>query len=105
MVDILFVANSNLLRVDGLKDESSGGYINDADVEVTLKDANGVEVVGASWPIAASYITGSNGRYEAVLPHGLSLAVAALYSAEIVATKGASVANWTATPQALTRGT
>lgn len=49
--------------------------INDATVDVTLKDADGNEIAGETWPIAMNYVSTSDGRYTATLTHELEVEV------------------------------
>lgn len=72
---------------------SSGAYVNDATVTMTLKDSSDVAVSGAS-ALPMSYVTDSNGLYQGTLPNTLSLTAGATYTLEISATSGSTVAFW-----------
>ena len=65
-----FIANTNVLQLEGLKNSRTGEFINDADVEVTIKRA-GAEIAGETWPLAMSYVADSDGDYVAILSHEL----------------------------------
>ncbi len=100
----LFIGTTNALELDELQNEVTGEYINNAGVTVTLRDANDAEVAGATWPMAMSYVADSDGLYRAFLPDTLSLLPDARYTADIVATAGASlVGKWVLDVVAKTR--
>jgi hypothetical protein len=70
-----FVANTNLLELIGLKSAVEGTYINNASVEVTIKNQQGDPIEGLSgfaWPLTMDYVTGSDGNYRVALPDGLA---------------------------------
>ncbi len=91
----LFVANDNILTLDGLTNTATASYINDATVQVTVKDSNGTPVTGESWPLAMGYVSASNGKYRAVLQDTLSVTVGANYTAEITVDGDSLDAFWT----------
>ncbi len=78
---VLLYGNDNLLEVRGLRDEVAGSYLNSATVSVTVIDATGANVGGASWPMALAYVTGSNGNYRGTLPYTLGIAEGSRYTA------------------------
>lgn len=74
---------------------SSGAYINDATVTMTLKDSAGASVSGATG-LSLTYVTDSNGLYQGTLPYTLSLTAGESYTLEITGTKaGVARAFWT----------
>ena len=73
---------------------STGAYVNDASVTMTLKDANGDAVSGAS-SLSLTYVTDSNGRYQGTIPYTVSLTAGAVYTLEITGTSGSTRAFWT----------
>ena len=83
-----FIANTLVLDVVGLRNELAGTPIIDATVSVTIKDAAGVEVAGAVWPMAMDYVPASNGNYRAFLPSTLPLVAKASYIAYVDANGG-----------------
>lgn len=85
----VFVANTNVLEIIGLKSAVEDTFINDATVEVTVKDADGAEVSGQTWPTAMAYVATSDGDYRAILEHDLALTDKAKYTAEISIDAGA----------------
>lgn len=90
-----FVGNTNLLTLEGLKDHITGSYINDASVEVTVKDKNGTAVTGQTWPEPMDYVPGSNGNYRAVIEHDVAFTAKQKYYAHIDANAGAErIGHW-----------
>jgi hypothetical protein len=63
-------------------------YLNAATVAVTLKDAAGVEVTGETWPFTLAYVTGTKGRYRAILTDALVLVAGQIYTATITVVSG-----------------
>jgi hypothetical protein len=95
----VFVANTNLLTLSGLKSQLAGTFINDAAVAVTVKNAaTGVAVAGQSWPLAMDYVAASDGDYRAVLVDGLALVAGQAYVAAIAADGGAGRVGFWAFP-------
>lgn len=66
--------------------DEDGAAINDATVEVTLKDADGIEIAGETWPIAMNYVASSDGKYTVTLTHELEVEANASVFAHGVAT-------------------
>ena len=77
MAGLVFVQNSNLFRLEGLHEVLNtgvaGDYLNAETVVITILDADGVEVAGATWPETMTYVTASNGDYAYVLPNTVTL--------------------------------
>jgi hypothetical protein len=91
----MFVANTAVLDVIGLRAELQDEFINSATVTVTIKDSIGIELAGASWPLAMPYVTGSNGNYRAFLSSALPFISKHNYVAIIDASDGANrVGRW-----------
>lgn len=90
----VFVANTNLLELNGLQSAIDDSYINDADVTVTLKDSAGDSVSGQTWPATMSYLSGTNGDYRLILDYDLALTPKRSYTAEITATKDGNRGFW-----------
>lgn len=89
-----FVANTNNLDLTGLQNAATGLYVNNATVEVTIKDGAGEEVTGATWPITMYYVEGSSGDYRGTISHVVQLSPGRHYVAEINVTDGPNVAFW-----------
>lgn len=73
--------------LSGLKDDT-GAYVNDATVVSNLVGLNDAAVTNGSG-ISFSYIEGSNGQYEALIPYNVNVVSGTEYTLVIVATKGA----------------
>lgn len=72
-MDLFYCLNDNLIELDGLTNEATGAYVNDATVNCTLKDTAGVDIVGETWPLLMGYVSGSNGKYRATLEDTLTV--------------------------------
>jgi hypothetical protein len=83
MASIAFVGNTNDLLLTGLKSEIENTFLADAVITVTVKDINGVPVVGETWPKPMTYIPGSDGSYVAGLSHLMHFSDSAKYTAFI----------------------
>lgn len=80
----VFVANTNVLELLGLKNEITDQYINDADVTVTIKDkTTGAAVTGMTWPATMAYVPASNGNYRLIIENDLALVAKTNYIAFI----------------------
>lgn len=90
----LYVDNDNNVGLDGLVNPVDGEYVNDAVVELTLLDASGVELTGQAWPLTLVYVTASNGDYEGIIESTVVAVAGATGTMQIVATRGALVAEF-----------
>lgn len=103
-ISVIWVGNTNIIEVRGLQDALTEDYIASATVEVTIKDAEGVEVetlegeTEQEWPTAMDYVEGSEGIYRAALSHALDMTAGETYYAHIDAededSDGAGVGHW-----------
>jgi len=92
---LIYEGNDMTIELRGLEHEVTGDYIDNATVAVTLKDSDGAEVAGESWPLTMSYVADSNGKYRATLVDTLTLVDRARYTATITADAGAGMrAKW-----------
>jgi hypothetical protein len=95
-MELLYLSNDHRLSLEGLFAVDFGGatthpdtselgdYVNDATVTVTLyKGETGNTVAGETWPLSLSYVSASNGDYEAVLSDGLALREGRIYVAVV----------------------
>jgi hypothetical protein len=99
-----FVANTNILELDGLKAAVDDAFINDADVEVTIKDSTGTNVTGVVWPVTMAYVTASEGKYRATLSSALGFVPKKKYTALIEVDAGAGrIGHWELEFKPLTR--
>lgn len=85
---IIFVANDNRLILEDFQDQKSGGFFPAAVVTVTLLNPDGTEVVGATWPLAMTFIPNTNASFDVTLPDTLSLNPNTEYTAVIDADGG-----------------
>ena len=88
---IVYVANTNLIEVVGLKSAVEGEFIADATVTVTVKDADGANVAGQTWPLTLTSTDGTEpeGNYRGILKDTLELTAGTLYFAHVDADAGA----------------
>lgn len=90
----LYVSNDNLVQnPTPMRRSSTGAYVNDASVTMTLKDSAGAAVTGAT-SLTLSYVTDSNGLYAGTVPFSVSLTAGAVYTLEITGTSGSVRAFW-----------
>jgi len=90
-----FVANTNLLTLVGLQDHITDLYINSATVIVTVKDQNGVNVLGMTWPATMNYVAASNGNYRLALEADLAFVAKRNYTAYIEVDAGSDrIGHW-----------
>lgn len=95
MSSIIFVGNTNVIDLLGLSSEVDDAFINDASVEVTVVDESGVEVAGQSWPLAMSYLPGSDGNYRGFISDEVEFVPRDKYYARITADGGENrVGRW-----------
>lgn len=73
-VAFAYVANTNTLKITGLKSTLDNAFMNDAVVTVTVKNgshADSPDLSGASWPLTMVYVAASDGDYAVGLTHTL----------------------------------
>lgn len=87
-MEVMYAQNDNLLRVLGLRDGIANTYLNNATVEVSLKDSAGQDVAGQTWPLQLTYVVGSNGDYFGILSHDLSISEGEVVQATIIVNGG-----------------
>jgi hypothetical protein len=92
--DFLLVDNDNRLRLFGLRNRTTGEFVNDATVSAGLTTLAGDPVAGQSFPIALNYIPGSNGDYQAVLQNTLELIPRHWYRLRVTASGDGVDAVW-----------
>lgn len=80
----LHVGEDNLIEWLSMQDAADDSYINDATVTATLKDPAGAAVTNAS-NISLSYVAGSNGDYQGVIPENAALVRRKEYFLEVTA--------------------
>lgn len=100
---IILIANSNTLELNGLRNQVMGGFINTATVVASLKDSAGVDVAGQSWPVILNYVSGTDGNYRALFEPTLELIPFRCYTLDLVAQGDGLTASWSVLIQAQNR--
>lgn len=87
---IVYVANTNLIEVVGLKSAVEDAFIDGATVTVTVKDAAGAAVAGQTWPLTLESTDGTEpeGNYRGILKDTLELTAGESYYAHVDAVDG-----------------
>lgn len=93
-MEVLFVSNTNLLQIIGLRNAADLAIVNDATVSVTVKDKAGVALAGESWPVDLAYMAGSDGVYQGIVSDALQISLNEVYTAEITAIRGGDKGFW-----------
>lgn len=95
MARTAFYQNDNIIEVDKLYDNVADDYVNNATVNVTVKDLDGAEVSGQSWPTQLAYVADSDGKYQATISDSVAFTRDTEYVAELSADGGAGkLAAW-----------
>lgn len=98
----IYIDNHNVIELSGLKNSATNVIDTGATVEVTLKDENGNNVAGQTWPATMAHDSG--GLYRATLDEDLDLTPLASYVAHVDATgSGGQVGHWEKAVTARTR--
>lgn len=100
---VLYDNNSHEVSLNELAD-ADGVYVNDAAVECVMFDADGVEVVGETWPLAMAHDGGTNGTYTADVAPTLDITPGDIVTIQITATKDALVGVWRCQARVRERG-
>ncbi|TIN84352.1 hypothetical protein [Mesorhizobium sp.] len=101
---VVYVGNTNVIELSGLKSAVEGTFVNDASVTVTVKDKDGANVSGQSWPADMAYVASSDGLYRGILEDDLALTEGEAYVAHVDADAGANrVGHWEFNFKARTR--
>ena len=91
--DAFFIRNTNMVELDELRD-NAGVYLNAATVEVTIKDSDGVNVVGETWPVSMVYVAASNGTYRGFVSSSVTVLEEDVLKAIISATDSGLTGEW-----------
>lgn len=93
--DILLIANTNMVWIEGLKNDVTGDYVNDATCSIVeVLDSESAALSG-SQNILMAYKTSSDGRYYGALPYSISLTEDATYTVHVLAVDGSGQrADW-----------
>lgn len=92
----IFIGNDSLFTLTGFADDSAGGptFLVAATVTVTVRDLDGVEVPGISWPVTLAFIAASNGDYEGTVDAVIVLVEGQQYVATITAREAPVDGEW-----------
>lgn len=95
---IIYIGSDNVLRLDALKIEGTGAYINNATVTYRLTDLEDVIVTSGT----LTYVVASNGRYEGTLDSSITIDLEDFenYRVYVTVTSGISTLLLRATPMA-----
>lgn len=92
---IIYRETDNVLELDGLSSQNPETRVNcfqnAATVQVTLLDATSSQIQSESWPLTMSYITSTDGRYQATLVNSLVLTKGQPLKAYVTADAGAGL--------------
>lgn len=87
--------NDMLIELSGLINQADSSFINDATVQATLKDLNGVDVPGITWPVTLPF-SGTDGIYRATVDKAASIDDNTGYKLFVTATSpGGLDGDWT----------
>jgi hypothetical protein len=87
----MYIGNSNVIEIQGLKAEADGSYVNNANCGVTITDLSHVPLSGGNWPTwpqSMSYVPNSNGFYQLFLKDDWPLDASQSYLALVEADAG-----------------
>src|SRR5574342_283951 len=99
----IYIANDNVLVMDGLKNVVTEAYVNSATVTAQLKTDTGTNVGGA---LTLAYVSPSNGRYRATIEEDLAVVEGTAYVFHIDADAGSDLkAHWEIPVTAIVRRT
>jgi|SRR5215831_2557158 len=95
------IANDNLVNLVHLQDESTGLYVNDANVQLQLLDGYGYIIFG---PVTMNYVTQSNGQYQGAVNSYVQLIPNSCYRLQVTATSsGGLIGFWNVPVEAVFR--
>lgn len=105
MSHTIYRKNDNTIEWTWMNDSRDGSFINNGTVTYrlysgyslnpatgALNTPGGAVNVSVHGPITMTYVPGSNGKYQAILPASLNLNLALAYTLEINATAGSLTA-------------
>lgn len=101
----IFIANDNILELDGLKNAASGAYLNAATVQATITDwTTGDAIANVTNPVTLSYVAASSGKYRATLDKVAGFTVGQKVRIVITAAEAGIDARWEFEARARRRG-
>jgi hypothetical protein len=95
MTSIYYKDNDNVIEIDGAMNSITGDYLNTATVTLTsIKDLSGVAVTGVTFPMTMTYVTASNGKYQAIIDKAAVITNGKEYTAIVDATQSGIDGHW-----------
>ncbi len=95
MVEVVWIANDNIVNITGLTDEATGLKLDTSVVTCRiLKRSDETEVAGTTWPITAVPEGSLTGNYTVDIPDELTLAHREDLLLEITAIEGSTKGFW-----------
>lgn len=97
MTCVVYIGNTNILELSGLKSVLEDQFISDADVTLTIKDGDGAEIDGQVWPwtMTPVSVTDDTGDYRAIIQDTVEFEAGTIYYAHIDADAGADrIGHW-----------
>lgn len=92
---VVYVDNTNLVELSGLKSAVEDEFISDATVRLTVKDEAGANVTGQTWPATLTYVDASDGVYRGIIEDDVAIEAGTTYIAHIDANAGANrIGHW-----------
>jgi hypothetical protein len=91
MACIVYVANTNVIELTGLTDAVDNTLISDAAVSFTIKDADGAEVAGQTWPAPMDAVDGTDGvpgLYRGIVEDDVAMVADTQYFAHVEVNAG-----------------
>lgn len=90
MTCVVYISNTNIVELSGLKSALEDEFIDDATVTLTVKDVAGVEIEGQEWPwtMTPVGVTDATGDYRAILQDTVEFVAGTTYYAHIDADAG-----------------
>jgi hypothetical protein len=99
--DILLIANTNMIWIEGLKNDVTAAFVNDATCSIVEVLDSADAVVSGSANILMTYKTASDGRYYGALPYTVTLTENDEYTVHVLAIDGTGQrADWRRTVRA-----
>jgi len=103
MSGVLYLDNSSVIELVGLKNSVTGTADVGASVSVTLLDSSGAQVSGETWPLTMAHV--ADGLYRATMSSAINLSALTKYTAMVdVVGSGGEVGNWQCKVLARARG-
>ncbi len=69
----VLIRNDNVIEVKNVKNSVTGAPINNATVQVTVRNARGETIEGQTWPYTVPYVALSAGLYRGILDDAMKL--------------------------------